>query len=387
VSQQEGWAVGDGHLLAHTQDAGDHWEFETIPGTDYCSQVAFLDADHGWIGGGHGRLRRMANGGATWVEQRIPRDLGVSHVDPVSTTELWVTLAGWTGNTATDTSVILHSTNSGLTWETQYEEAGIRLNDIEMTTPHDGWAVGSSGLALRTLDGGAHWNPVDIAQGMYNFSDINFSDPRHGWLVGPTALREFSWIGRTTNGGDTWDELAVPDARVTEVYRIAFADSLHGWLLGSGDEVDYVFATSDGGETWNPTTCEASEYLDDLCAVNDSLAWLVGQSGTIMRYGAPRPEPDAALDLPPISQNFALSAWPNPFNSTARIRYDLDRATVVTIDILNVLGERVTTLANGPMNAGRHEITWNASASSSGVYFVTLKSSTRRQVQKIVLMK
>jgi len=59
---------------------------------------------------------------------------------------------------------------------------------------------------------------------------------------------------------------------------------------------------------------------------------------------------------------------PNPFNPSTTITFSLAKAGKVTVDVFNVAGQKVATLANGAMNAGSHSVTWNASKLSAGVY-------------------
>ena len=53
----------------------------------------------------------------------------------------------------------------------------------------------------------------------------------------------------------------------------------------------------------------------------------------------------------------------------------------------NLAGQRVATLVDGYRDAGRHEITWDAGALSSGIYFVNLKAGTYQQTLKLLLTK
>ncbi len=89
-----------------------------------------------------------------------------------------------------------------------------------------------------------------------------------------------------------------------------------------------------------------------------------------------------------IPSRFALeAAYPNPFNPSTTIAYSLPRAATVRLTVTDVLGRTVGELVNGSVDAGRHEVTWNAQDLASGVYFVHLRANGVQQMQKIVLMK
>ena len=72
---------------------------------------------------------------------------------------------------------------------------------------------------------------------------------------------------------------------------------------------------------------------------------------------------------------FALHApYPNPFNPSTTISYELPLECFVELSIFNVLGECVSTLVNNIETAGLHEVEWNASDMSSGMYFYRMKA-------------
>ncbi len=79
--------------------------------------------------------------------------------------------------------------------------------------------------------------------------------------------------------------------------------------------------------------------------------------------------------------------YPNPFNPTTTIRYDLPKAGVVRLAVFDVLGRQVAELINAQQAAGFHTITFNASGLSSGVYFYRLKANNHTLIKKMLLMK
>jgi hypothetical protein len=83
-----------------------------------------------------------------------------------------------------------------------------------------------------------------------------------------------------------------------------------------------------------------------------------------------------------LSQNY-----PNPFNPSTTIRFSLPKETQLKINIYNMLGELVQTLAEGTYEAGYHKVTLNASSLPSGAYVYRIESSEFTQVRKMVLIK
>ena len=79
--------------------------------------------------------------------------------------------------------------------------------------------------------------------------------------------------------------------------------------------------------------------------------------------------------------------YPNPFNPSTTIRYTLPASGNVSIRVYNVLGQLVSTLVDARQNAGTYEVTFNATAFSSGVYFYRVESGSFTAVKKMMLLK
>ncbi len=91
------------------------------------------------------------------------------------------------------------------------------------------------------------------------------------------------------------------------------------------------------------------------------------------------------LDVPVnynLEQNF-----PNPFNPTTNIRFELPEATHVSIIVYNLLGQEIATLLNADMTSGYQSVTFDASRIASGTYIYRLQAGKFSQVKKMTLIK
>lgn len=91
-----------------------------------------------------------------------------------------------------------------------------------------------------------------------------------------------------------------------------------------------------------------------------------------------------------IPKSFALAQnYPNPFNPTTLIQYDVAKSGRVTIEVFNVLGQKVQTLVNENKAAGRYSVPFNATHLSSGTYFyrMTAGNGEFMQTMKMMLVK
>jgi len=112
--------------------------------------------------------------------------------------------------------------------------------------------------------------------------------------------------------------------------------------------------------------------------------------GTIADMGAyPFDQASGGEEAPPaLPQRLALyPAYPNPFNPTTVLAFDLPQAGRVLLRIFDLLGREVAVPADGHLAAGHHVIEWNAAAQSAGTYFAVLESGASRSVQKLLLLK
>lgn len=99
-------------------------------------------------------------------------------------------------------------------------------------------------------------------------------------------------------------------------------------------------------------------------------------SGSMSLPGPVRSLALALTKTPGIPERYSLDRpFPNPFNPTTMIAYGLPVESRVRLQIFNVLGQLIATLAEGVQSAGRGVATWNAAGMASGLYFVRLDAS------------
>ena len=82
-----------------------------------------------------------------------------------------------------------------------------------------------------------------------------------------------------------------------------------------------------------------------------------------------------------------LSAYPNPFNPTTSISFELYEAANVALSIFDVNGRVVVNLNEGFKSAGLHKIKWRAEGFANGVYFAWLSGDGFSHTMKLLLVK
>lgn len=79
--------------------------------------------------------------------------------------------------------------------------------------------------------------------------------------------------------------------------------------------------------------------------------------------------------------------YPNPFNPTTKISYEVDKKSKVQLTIWNMIGQKVATLVDGVVDAGKHEEIWNASNMPSGIYIARFQVEGKVFTRKMTLIK
>jgi len=135
---------------------------------------------------------------------------------------------------------------------------------------------------------------------------------------------------------------------------------------GNGSVYSFMF---------HPWNLETGDFVDLLAAVLNSTAVADSVSG---------------LNLP---ERFELYPnYPNPFNSSTRIRFNIPLNTYVQIDVYNILGRKVANLFGEKTTAGRHSVIWDGTDHSghevaSGIYFCRMRTTNFEHTTKMLLLR
>ncbi len=198
----------------------------------------------------------------------------------------------------------------------------------------------------------------------------------------PAATNDATWIHRTFNSA-TWASAGGDFAATSSA------------SLGVGGIAAY---------TWTSTAALVSDVQQWLTAPANNFGWLLqgneSAGSTSKRFDtkenptvANRPKLTVTYTTPnsvgeDLPRTFALHQnFPNPFNPSTNIRFDTQRSGFVSLKIFNLLGQEIATLVSGVLEAGNHEVKWDATHFSSGVYVYRLQSGTFTATRKLVLSK
>ncbi len=155
-----------------------------------------------------------------------------------------------------------------------------------------------------------------------------------------------------------------------------------GYLPFSGDSSESKYgqmfldvgSAYDGMYIDNFTNEEEEERIGIFWVASESIKGVITSSPIAVEENAP-----TAFA---VAQNS-----PNPFNPTTTISFTIPEADNVTIEVFNVAGQKVDTIAGEYLSAGSHSVSWDASGVSAGVYFYTVKSGEFSKTMKMTLLK
>ena len=109
----------------------------------------------------------------------------------------------------------------------------------------------------------------------------------------------------------------------------------------------------------------------------------------------PPPPPGIDLENEILPSVYTLEqSFPNPFNSSTVIKFQLPYNSKVKLKIYDLLGQEVETLVNESQSAGNQQVTWNANHVASGLYFYKIEatsiadpSKSYTNIMKMILIK
>ena len=178
---------------------------------------------------------------------------------------------GWAVGTG---GTVLSTVDGGMNWEATSVSADT-LTQVNFMTPNNGWTV-SIGKVHYTGSGGASWSlqhqARDKSKTPPGILDLHFVNTTQGWAVGGRGT-----VIRTENGGSRWEnQLDLSDKHLWGVY---FVDPEHGWIVGEEGE---VLHTQDGGKRWVRQKSTVEQPLFAVHFVNLTQGWIVGTNGLIL---------------------------------------------------------------------------------------------------------
>lgn len=409
---------------------------------DFPSAMTINDSGYIYVTGGSGQsqyasdyvtIKYSSAGDSIWVKRyNAPYDSNDIATDIVvdKNGNVYVTGISWEPDTTVpgwwqyNFTTLKYSHTGELLWE----------NRLGPTCPYLDWAGGSVHIAIdkdsNVIVSGSragcccswvHLTAKYSQQGQLLWSkaykgfsyDIGVDSQSNIIVVGPTesgdsTLTDFLLVKFSTDGESLWTS-RFNDPINSNVYGSLSNVDIDGNIYVSGSIHDsvatYDVATAKFSQTGNlewQITYDKSDvdYPKDLTIDTAGSVYITGSSevwGQIQSLFVVKYSP-VITDASDNKQGIIPTIWslsqnyPNPFNPSTTIRFTLPISGHVSLEIFNILGQRVKTVMNENLSAGYQQITWDGTDQhgkqvASGIYFYRLQTNDFSETKKMVLMR
>ena len=286
-----------------------------------------------------------------------------------------------------DNSVMLRSTDFGLTWNNWSSTSFRSPCDIAILYDYpsimyvgDGTTGFGAGELLKSTNGGVNWTSVHTVSGseipMISISNLDPNLAFHTcWSSGGFWRTNNEWASFTqvaTTSGAWGTDIAKDDPTA-----VAFV------IYGST-----AYTSTNGGTNFTSSNVGSSPNAGVLFYDKGHL--FSQQGGGVYKMTA---NYSVITSNTPLSSEipvkFSLSQnYPNPFNPNTKIEYSVSKASDIQIKVFDITGREVESLVNNFLSPGKYSVDFNASDLSSGIYFYALVSNgSRIDTRKMILLK
>jgi len=432
----DGLTVDDAAANANGQlDPGETADFIVSmnnDGSGDAGEVTFtLNCDSPWITlGDPVTLPELTAGETQDVEfSSITADEQFEQGDSVN---FWITIEGTSGYMAVDSFLVIVG-------DYRYNPTGPDLYGYYAIDSYDGddgyeydWIemspnVGGSGTDLNLSSGEAVTIDLPFNFQYYGQEYSQVTVCAHGWLAFGEVLSFFpnnTYLPFSVPPDNFiagfWDDLdpgagglvctgydAESNSFIAEWYYVPHASdpvSFECFQILLLDPMVYQTASGDGEMVVQYHTVSDRDYLCTVGIENadatDAIQYLFNdtydskamplENGLAIKFTTNEPAVGVAGDelVQSIPKEFNLGqAYPNPFNPTTTLSFDLPQASRVTLQVYDISGRLVNTLVNGYRQAGFHHVTFDAAGLASGVYLYRMEAGEFIATGKMVLLK
>jgi photosystem II stability/assembly factor-like uncharacterized protein len=325
-------------------------------------------------------VMRSADGGSTWGYVKNGFSIGTQqNVHQLLVTSSGTILAATGGG-------MYRTTNDGNDW-TKMTVFGSNTKIRSITQWQNGDLYASANYKLyKSVDDGATWTQVPLGKLVSPAFDLDgnievidyLSDSKNHLYINFGG----SFYIKSTDNGENWNKVTIPTiGDITNITSIVFGrnDSL---FVASNYHV--VTSTDFGDSFTEISTGLISRNLNALAKTSGGDLLLLTSGSGLMKQGALTTSlEETAANI--ITDGFS-SVFPNPFQSEANIRYQVEKAGKVTLKVYNLLGIEVAKLVDEYQNEGIYSTVLNALSArlKNGIYLCELNLGGKISTRKIV---
>lgn len=334
---------------------------------------------------------KTIDGGTTWLKADYGMQItweegpGPLVIDPKHPDTLYAGTAGFWGGK------FYRSTDGGQSWfsfgDSTYLRDGVSAIALDPENTKVIYAgTYFSGNVLRSFDGGINWNNTGLKAGIVT---IEFSKKTSKWYLGGVKTNDVPVVIFTISNNDSsWENFkdGLPDTlNVAKIQILNNSPEEQVFLLGHWYNIGGVYRSINGNR-WEKigSYCEGFKTMTLL----SQKIYAGGKGVFVMDI------PTSVFDyILPLPHNFRLyNNFPNPFNPSTTINYEIKTRSMVFLEIFDIQGKKIKTLVRKEQTSGKYSIFWNGEDESgvqvtSGVYFCVLRTEGHTIIKKMLLLR
>ncbi len=279
-------------------------------------------------------------------------------------------------------------------YQTIYSKEGNQFNayanpkvDLSMYYELDKWKLGSTVLGT---DNPHSFNPSDHTnytieykpiKPTNNYRNMRFNDASYGqpvvitWDKHPydnSLIKHYAIWRKVRHNGVTGSPVQIGTVNANQSATYSFTD--YDYLITNGYTDDLIYydvrAYYESGNAYTDENFGPVFGEQNWLSINENNKHAIIQ--------------EIENELPP---QYKINNYPNPFNPTTTINYQLPENGFVTIRVFDILGKEVVTLVNENKTAGNYKVNFDGSKLTSGVYIYTISANGVVQSKKMLLAK
>ena len=259
------------------------------------------------------------------------------------------------------------------------------LRSVHFIDQNIGWVAGSNGFIAKSIDAGITWTELQTGLEAEDLNKIFFIDATTGWAVGDED--DVGIIIKTTDGGATWNTVNMPPTM--ELNGLYFVNEDIGWACGSTvvnqEERGLILYSDDAGENWTEqyVADEVSE-LYDVFFINELTGWVSGSDGIILKTTNAGGTQFEGIEENPFT--YSVVKYPNPFTLSIIFEYELKQPEKVSLTIFDNMGKQINFIQKNQFD-GIQQIKWNAEIRPEGIYHYRIQAGKKAASGKILKIK
>jgi photosystem II stability/assembly factor-like uncharacterized protein len=386
-----GWICGYSGTVLRTTNNGMNWANVSgngIPATVQLINILGIDASMALTAGYIGTttyVYRTTNGGSNWQQVFTEANGFIDAIGKIGSSNLFMC-----GDPVGGRWSLWKSSNSGANWDSTglyLSQAGAEAgwNNAMFCTPTNRIWIGTNNTRLYySSNGGNSWviQPTGGELNSYALYFASNGDYNDGLMAGATMLRTsnggLNWTPQTTIGtgnfGGITGENAIFDnpPQILTCYYVRSSTSIYSGFGGTNFTI--AFTAPSGNYRYIGGNMLAGPF------------WAVRSNGGITYRAAQAGIISIGNEIP---SSFSLHQnYPNLFNPSTAIRFDVPKSSYVELTVYNSLGSEIAKLINENLIAGSYEYKWDVpDRISSGIYYYKLETNGFLQTKKMILIK